>query len=282
MVENFRVSWFEENNENEKLVKVPYSGGYSKNFDIVFNLAFNSHEIKTVYYGLDMFLNFFSRDSNATRNELPQYLYDYNVFNDVKYIYNKDVWYKYTLYNIKNLVENVKTDNDLAYVWNDKCTYGLDEILKTYSRPQIVQKAVDKSLYMPNYDKNMQNITKYIKQHPETKFKIFLPPYSILEWDKVVRNGQFDMQIEITKRVMEDLLQYENVELYYFQNIEEIITNFDNYKDYSHYNEKINYYMFECMCKNGNNRITKNNYINEINHMYEIVKNYDFDKIFNE
>ena len=97
-----------------------------------------------------------------------------------------------------------------------------------------------------------------------------------------VRNGQFDMQIEITKRVMEDLLQYENVELYYFQNIEEIITNFDNYKDYSHYNEKINYYMFECMCKNGNNRITKNNYINEINHMYEIVKNYDFDKIFNE
>lgn len=280
MTENFRVSWFEKANKDEKVIKVPYSGGYSKNYDIVFNLAFNTHDIKTIYYGLDMFKDFFSRESNITVHPLPEYLYDNNIFNDIEYVFNKDVWYDYTVYNIKNLVKGIEINNDYAYSWNNKCKYGFTEVLKTYERPKTQQNDIDSNLYMPNYDENMKNITKYIQNYPNTKFKIFFPPYSILQWDMAIMNGELNKQIAITKRVMEDLLQYDNVELYYFQNNEEIITNFDNYKDYSHYKEEINYYIFECMCKTGENRITKENYIEEINHMYEIATSYDYDKIF--
>ncbi len=280
MTENFRVSWFENANKDEKVIKVPYSGGYSKNFDIVFNLAFNTHDIKTIYYGLDMFKEFFSRESDITRFPLPEYLYDNNKLNDVKYIFNKDIFCDYTIYNIKNFVKGIKVNNDNAYAWNSLYKYGLTEVLKTYARPKIQQNDMDSNLYMPNYDENMKNITKYIQNYPNTKFKIFFPPYSILQWDTAILNGELNKQIAITKRVMEDLLQYDNVELYYFQNNEEIITNFDNYKDYSHYKEEINYYIFECMCKTGENRITKENYIEEINHMYEIATSYDYDKIF--
>ena len=86
----------------------------------------------------------------------------------------------------------------------------------------------------------------------------------------------------VTKRVMEDLLKYENVELYYFQNVEEIVTNFDNYKDYTHHNEEINYYIFESICKTGRHRITKENYRKEIEEMYNLALNYDYSKIFGE
>lgn len=119
MTENFKVSWFENEIPSEKVVKVPYSGAYSKECEIVFDLAFHNQDIKTIYYGIDIFY-IFKEDSEKVRYPLPKYLYDNNPFNDVNYLFNKDVFNKYTLYNIKNNLLNEKKDNDLAYNWNRK------------------------------------------------------------------------------------------------------------------------------------------------------------------
>lgn len=278
MVENFRVSWFEKEKPAEKVVKVPYSGGYSKDYDNVFKLAFSTHEIKTVYYGMDIF-TILEHQAEETRFELPEYLYDNNLLNDVQYIFNKDIFYQYTIQNLENLIKNIHRDNDLAYNWNDVYKYGKEETLKTYIRPKKRENGYE-STYIENYANNMRNITQYIEEYPETKFKIFIPPYSILYWDNAIRKGDLETQIKLSKKVINDLLKYENVEIYYFQNIEDIITNFDNYKDYTHYKEEINYYMFESMCITGEHQLTKENYINEINKMYDIAIHYDYDKIF--
>ena len=271
MTENFRASWFE--NEETKVVKVPYSGAYSKDINNVFKLAFSTHDIKTVYYGLDLF-NIFCRDKNTTRFEIPQYLYDDNIINDVKYLFNKDIFIQYTYYNIvNNILQANKFNNDLAYNWNNNVRYGLEYVLSTYkSNPSNSE--LPATYYLSEYEENMKNITEYIEMYPNTKFKIFFPPYSILYY-----KDKKEAIKEVTRKVVEDLLKYENVELYYFQNIEEIITNFDNYKDYSHYSEKINYYMYECMCKTGKHRITKQNYKEEIDNLYDLVSRYDYDKI---
>lgn len=280
MVENFRTSWFET--EEDKVVKVPYSGGYTKDFENVFNLAFENQKIKTVYFGLDIFWSNFSRDSEATRFELPEYLYDDNLLNDVKYIFNKDIFYDFTITNIGFFIKKINKDNDLAYNWNSNNDFSKEAVLASYSRPEISNVLVDSNYYMQNYEANMNNITKYIEAYPETKFVIFFPPYSILGWDNAIRENKFEARMVVTERVVEDLLQYNNVELYYFTNIEEIITNLDNYKDYTHYSENINYYMYECMCKTGEHRITKENYMDEINKMRNLAISYDYDKIFEE
>ncbi len=278
MTENFRVSWFEDENPETKVVKVPYPAGYSKNYDIVFDLAFDTHEIKTVYYGMDPF-HIFIKSSDETINPLPEYLYDDILLNDVEYIFNKDVLYKYTLYNI---ILGKQYNNDLAYNWSSNHKYGLDQVLQTYIRPKKSDEQQAENYLMIRYEENIRNITKYIEQYPNTKFKIFFPPYSILEWDTLIRRGELNSAVAVTKRVMEDLLKYENVELYYFQNVEEIVTNFDNYKDYTHHNEEINYYIFESICKTGRHRITKENYRKEIEEMYNLALNYDYSKIFGE
>lgn len=280
MVENFKASWFET--EEDKVVKVPYSGAYTKNIEIVFDLAFKHQNIKTVYLGLDIFSDNFSRDSELVRPELPQYLYDDNLFNDVEYIFNKDIFYDFTMQNIQFFIKNIKKNNDWAYNWNSNFEFSKEAVLSGYLRPEIAKNEVDLNYYMQNYEANMENITKYIEEYPKTKFVIFFPPYSILLWDSITRNNSIDASIAVTKRVMKDLLEYDNVELYYFTNIEEIITNLDNYKDYTHYREDINYYMYESMCKTGEHRITKENYIEEINKMRNIAISYDYDKIFEE
>ena len=175
-----------------------------------------------------------------------------------------------------------QVDNDLAFNWNSSNNFSKEEALNSYTRPKISKNEVNFNYYMQNYEANMKNITKYIEEYTKTKFVIFFPSYSILSWDNMVRTNRLEASMDITKRVMEDLLEYDNVELYYFTNVEEIITNLDNYKDYTHYNEDINYYMYESMCKTGEHRITKENYIEEINKMRNIAISYNYDKIFEE
>lgn len=52
-----------------------YSGGYSKNYDKIFEIAFETHNIKKVYLGLDNFY-VFRTEPTKTRTDLPEYLYD--------------------------------------------------------------------------------------------------------------------------------------------------------------------------------------------------------------
>lgn len=277
MTENFKISWFENENQNEKVIKVPYSGGYSENYDKLFKIAFETHEIKKVYFGLDNFYVFIP-EADETRTDFPEYLYDKNILNDIQYLLNKDVLLENTIPNIKNYFQHKTIDEDLAYNWNANFIFGKEEMLNEYIRPLKPQK-LPNDYYMTNYEGNLNNITKYIEQYPNTEFTIFFPPYSIIDWD--IQQGNLEARITVIKRAIEDLLKYENVQLFYFQNVEEIITNLDNYKDYSHYNEDINYYMFECMCKTGKHKINKENYLDEIKKMYNIVINYDYEAIFN-
>ena len=275
MVENFRVSWFEDEVKDEKLVKTTFSGGYSKDFNNVFKLAFNTHKIKTVYYGMDVF-NIFTHKSDEIRTDIPDYLYDDNLLNDVKYFFNKDILFDYTLYNLCTPNKN----NDYAYCWYNRYTFSKSTVLKSYSRASLSKEKTEYDKYVQDYEKNLKNITEYIERYPDTKFKIFMPPYSILFWDNGIRTGTIDAQMQLMQKVMEALLKYDNVEIYYFQNMEDVITNLNNYKDYTHYSEKINYYMFECMCKTNEHLLNKDNYLEEIEKMKQIVYNYNYESIF--
>ena len=92
MTENLKTS------EMDKLfgtnsVKVPYSGGsYKEINDSLKHALSNNPALKTILRGLDM--SRFLDDKDDMRYDLgeyPVYLYDNNPFNDVKYIFNRDV-----------------------------------------------------------------------------------------------------------------------------------------------------------------------------------------------
>ena len=58
--------------------------------------------------------------------------------------------------------------------------------------------------------------------------------------------GSFEIDSEMCIRdsfyilIVKQLLDYPNVKLFYYQNIEEIVTDLNNYKDYSHYSSDVN------------------------------------------
>ena len=104
-------------------------------------------------------------------------------------------------------------------------------------------------------------------------------PFSVLYWDAELRKGSFDAVMDATQYVMEQLLSYENVEIFFYQGEEEIITNLDNYKDYSHYGTWINSYMTQAMAE-GRGNVTPENCKAVIDEMRSFIHAYDFDSLF--
>lgn len=93
MTENFKTSEMDEIFGTNS-IKVPYQGSTYKEINDNLKKALSNNEnLKIIVRGLDM-LQFFS-DSDTMRfdlGEYPTYLYDDNIFNDVKYVFNRDVF----------------------------------------------------------------------------------------------------------------------------------------------------------------------------------------------
>lgn len=96
----------------------------------------------------------------------------------------------------------------------------------------------------------------------------------MLFWDNLYRTGDLEAYLYHMEQAVASLLPYDNVEIYYFQDEREIVTNLDNYMDTLHFSPEINQYMAEAIIR-GNNRLTENNYRQKFSLMkdfaYEIV-----------
>ena len=78
----------------------------------------------------------------------------------------------------------------------------------------------------------------------------------------------------------EDFLKYDNVRLFYFQNMEDVVTDLNNYADYTHYNPRINRYMTECF-SDGTHEVTSiEEFDEELEKMRSIIAEFDFEELF--
>ena len=278
MTENFRASQFDKLFECNT-IKLPFAGGMVENYEILFEQAQKNKKVKIrkIFYGCDMPTYIAEKDAEV-HNKIPGYLYDDNIFTDAKYVLNKKVLFDYALSYIKCYRQNLIPDNDYAYVWYQWYQFSKNEVLKTYSRPQKQEKQ-DSNKYDNNIVENCERIGKYIKENPETEFNIFFPPYSILFYDMHNRNGDLEAVINGQELLTEYLIQFSNVKLSAFSTEKDIICNLDNYKDYSHYSEKINEYIAEEM-KKESKILDKEKYKEYFSKAREFFINYNYDEIF--
>jgi hypothetical protein len=102
---------------------------------------------------------------------------------------------------------------------------------------------------------NIENhIEKYVAAHPQTKFLIYMPPYSVGYWYLMTRGGLSEQQYRSRARACELLLEYDNVEIYDFSSRVEWITDLNEYFDYSHHSSDVSNRIMQAMAS-GENRI---------------------------
>ena len=91
----------------------------------------------------------------------------------------------------------------------------------------------------------------------------------MLWWDNAYRSGERDAVIYNEKQAVKALLEYDNAEVYFYQDDKDVITNLDNYMDIVHFSKDINYYIYDKLVR-GEERLTKENYEERLNGMYEL------------
>ena len=91
MTASFDTDWFTEV-MGLQTVKLSYNGAFPKDeaniMDIIFDTKGSS--VKKIFMAVDQ--GAFSADTEATKYPIPEYLYDKNLFNNVQYLFNKDVF----------------------------------------------------------------------------------------------------------------------------------------------------------------------------------------------
>lgn len=279
MTENFRASWFDEA-FGCKTMKLSYSGARSINTKTIMEKVFEHGGIRNVFFGLDTAM--LTSAPDFTQFDIPEYLYDGIGLNDVNYLLNKDILFGDT---VKTLQRQENFSFDDMYVWEKNYTFSEKEVLygkQAYvkSRLKTVKAPIEKTALLQTSRANLgQNILPFIQQNPDTTFYLFVPPYSILFWDMEHRKGETEALLYMLEDTAEQLFAYPNVRLFYYQNVEEIVTDLNNYKDYSHYSSDVNRYIVRSM-REGTHQMTKENYRAELQRMKELAENFDYEQFF--
>lgn len=281
MTVNFNTDWFKEL-MGLNTIKLSYSGAFPKDQSNIMKIIFNgNHQVKKVFLGVDVIT--YTGGVEETKYPIPEYLYDNNYFNDIQYVLNKDVLLNYIL---RPLADPDPTNLATVYAsWWTEEYYSEQWVLHNYTSPEQVLEKTAADAYIPGVKANLDvNICPFIEDNPNTQFVVFFPPYSILYWNDVLKENHLEATMEEYRYIAERLNEYDNVEVYFFPDREDIILDLNHYADYSHYHPDYNRFMTECFT-NGTGLVAKNGdeegkTIDEyLSHMREIVDEFDFEEL---
>jgi len=188
------------------------------------------------------------------REEIIDYLWNDDLLDDIKYLLNRDVLLVKVPKMLKNIGRDTSTKRDDMYKWTD-IVFAAQSV---YDSIAITEQ---KSLTDPEYrlERSTENIERHIRAHalahPETSFKIYMPPYSAGYWYVMGKEGLMEQQFRSRARVCELLLDLPNVEIYDFSSLTDWILNLDEYFDYSHHSSAVSDRIMRAMA-DGEHRVT--------------------------
>lgn len=255
--ENYNNGWFDQGFDC-RTIKAIRSYGATADLKTLLDIAYEEHSLDYVFYNIDP--SSLSADAEPTfvSTGCPMYLYDKNHWNDYPYVLNKDVLMEKLPYMLAYSYIGDYDEGD-SYNWAQWKYFGADLATGMYARKPTIAQMQPENMNEEVLAENIALLTELVETHPETSFKFFFSPYSMLWWDNAYRTGEQDAVIYNEKQAVKTLLAYENVEIYYYQDAREIITNLDNYMDMIHFSKDINYWVYDQIAK-GEGRLTMDNY----------------------
>ena len=230
-----------------RFIKLCTSAGTAYNHALLLDIAFDTHDMKRVIYGLDVYSYIALLDE--TGSEVPLYLYDKNPFNDVKYWLNRSVFGSFLPRCLRTWGQQQDDSlRDSMYSWAGQDNYGRVALYNAqFTQPETVFPADrDVNLAQENLD---THLLPFITEHPGTEFIFFFPPYSAAEWSTMKSKGTLDSMLTLRGVLYDALSVYENVTVYDFAARGDWALNLDNYKDTLHYGQWINDEIAACIAR---------------------------------
>jgi len=268
MAENFILSNVEEKLKFNRVIKFAAGGATAYEIKNILSVSFNDRKINNVLLGLD-FYAFSGRKDRLLHgtNSLPLYLYDNNYLNDYMYVFNIDTTklaFKTFLLQ-KSKSKSIELDYNKMFQWQHRYRvndFSENKILSMWNKSDI---SFNKDFKLENFklekfkESFLYNLLPIIKENQNTKFDIFYPPYSILAQIDSKNKNFIKENLLFKKYIYETLSKYLNVKLYDFQIAKDVTYNLNNYRDFTHYHQKINNWILE-QIRDNKYLVTKDNY----------------------
>ncbi len=287
MTENFKTSEAEALWDAD-FIKVPFSGATFKEVNENLQVVFDTHEnINYVVRALDVYRLDDDKDVERTDlGEYPTYLYDHNIFNDVYYVFNKDILCRRSIPMLQAMAQGKEggiTSFDAYSRWADDYTFCAENALSgvtSFGVPEHTEELTDEDTarVLGNI---RQNVTALAKAHPETEFFYFLPPYSMAYWGRIWENGQLKRELQVQKLVIEEILLCPNIHFYSFNNFMDVTADLSNYKDNEHYSDRISSQILQWL-HDGEGLLTKENYMDYLKKNWKLYSSFDYNSLLNQ
>lgn len=282
MTQNFKPSEVDEL-FGTQCVKESFSGAsYHEINDNLERALKRNDDLKLVIRSIE-YNALIGKADYMTYSDYPTYLYDDNPWNDVNYIFNKDILYHGLLTNLQmTLLGAESTSMDAYSSWNKET--GLVHILETYDRVEYKNNPREDT-YITEEEKQMvvdtitKNFVEIANKYPDTTFYLFYTPYSICYWESSIFSNHMESLFEAEEIATSILLECPNIKLYNFFNQYDVITNVNNYRDKEHYSAEINSQILQWM-KDDTGLLTKDNYLDRLEEEKAFYRSYDYESIY--
>lgn len=261
-----------------KSVKVPYEGASLKEVDENLRRVLEKREdVSLVFRTLDYFIVVNDKDDMLyDPDTFPRYLYDDNIFNDTKYLFNKAILFDDTLHTLRRTAEGLSADSIDDYSRMSPLLFGA-ELPEGTVRPAKDERRYASPELLETVASNVeQNLRRTVLENPQVEFYFLFPPYSVVHWDLQRVNGTVDEQIDVAKKVAELLVGLENAHVFCFDHLPEIICDLERYMaDGCHYDDYISDRLFEWMAV-GEHELTGENYEAYFEDLRGFIRETDF------
>ena len=260
-------------------VRLTYSGGTAHNMKRILDVAFSSNNtIDYVYWELNKYE--LIKPFDKTRNPLPEYLYDTDRLPDLSYLLNLDIFYRFTWPNFSRTIQGeIQPPPRTGLTFS--ANYSKEGTLASYSRPSKSGEYPDDYYFHAGQQNLDHNILPLIRENPDTTFVFYIAPVSVLFWDYEIHQGTFDPIMKLYEYALPQLLAYDNVEIHFLMDSWEIITDLDNYKDFSHFSPEINSWITQKLADRSR-LLTKENCASVLKNTHLYLTSYDCDSLLAE
>lgn len=269
-----------------KSIKVPTSGASYYEVDNNLRVAIeNNPELRMVVRCLDTSMYFDEKD--RMRRDLgtyPKYLYDDNIFNDVKYFFNRDllldVVFPMFQDKWKGVAPGIESFDNYSN-WYELHDFGPDVV---YPDKQLHLNNKGEPIHICDQERqavieNIEaNVCATARENPHIQFYYYLPPYSAAWWQQLNESGELYKYLEAERIVIEQILACENIKLFSVSNVTDITTDLNHYKDTTHYGPWINSMILIWMSR-GEHLLTEDNYEAYLADMEKIYTEFDYNTL---
>lgn len=279
LVHNFNTADFADD-LSLNVLKTSRNGAPSVVMKELLTLVFHENpQVKNVFYCLATNYTIFD-DPFAIPSSMPLYLYDDNYFNDINYLLNKEIALNQLAPMLVNTLSGKPARPREEYYINRRPYPIIDKPawIQNYTPPKKSENEIPD--YIPWVQGNLAyNIIPFVEAYPDTTFIFYMSPEHILKAYARLQSNTLTAWIDAYELAAKTLLEFENVKIYNFLDVEEFACDLYNYYDGTHYAPVIPHEIVMAF-EQDEHQITADNSEQTFQNMRSFFEEYDYAALF--